>query len=112
MEQDDAYLQEVRVSARLAVSYVVGKSKEEFLIDTLIQDAVARRLEMIGAAARRTSATRQAAWPHLPWQAMIALSDGLIREYDRVDWQSVWDTLQNDLPILIAALEHSVPPEQ
>jgi uncharacterized protein with HEPN domain len=111
MERDDAYIQDVLRSARLAVSYVVGKTKEEFLADTLLQDAVARRLVIMGEAAHRTSATRRTALPHLPWQALIATGDAVIREYERIDWQRVWQTLQTDLPILIATLEYIVPLE-
>ena len=112
MERDDAYLLDVLESARLAISYVVGKTKEEFLVDTLLQDAVTRRLIVIGEAARRTSEARQTALSHLPWKAMIGMRNVVIHEYDSVDWLIVWDTLQKDLPILIAALEQIVPAEQ
>ena len=112
MERDDAYLLDIVESARLAVSYVVGKTKEEFRTATLLQDATIRRLGVIGEAARRTSEAKRNELPHLPWRAMIGMRNIVIHEYDTIDWQSVWDTLQKDLPILIATLEHSVPPEK
>ena len=112
MERDAAYLLDIQQAARLAVSYVVGKTKEEFLVDTLLQDAVARRIVIMGEATRRTSATRRAALPHLPWQAIIATSDIVVNEYKRIDWQLVWDMLQTDLPIIIATLEQIITPEQ
>ena len=112
MERDNAYLLDIFESARLSVSYVVGKTKEEFLVDTLLQDAVLRRLAVIGEAARRTSAATQARLPDLPWKQMIGMRNIVIHQYESVDWGIVWDTLQTDLPILIATLEQIVPPEQ
>jgi uncharacterized protein with HEPN domain len=42
-------------AAKLARAYIHGKSKEHFLRDSQCQDAVVRRLEIIGEAARRVS---------------------------------------------------------
>jgi uncharacterized protein with HEPN domain len=39
------------------------------------------------------------------------MRDLLIHAYARVDPTQVWDTVQNDLPALIAALEGVVAPE-
>ncbi|MDL1975672.1 MAG: DUF86 domain-containing protein [Deltaproteobacteria bacterium] len=42
-------------SARLALDYVKGKTRVEFFDDLQCQDAVIRRLEIIGEAANRIS---------------------------------------------------------
>ncbi|MBF0145534.1 MAG: DUF86 domain-containing protein [Magnetococcales bacterium] len=42
-------------SARLAVGYLEGIDKTSFVTDVRTQDAVVRRLEMIGEASRRLS---------------------------------------------------------
>jgi uncharacterized protein with HEPN domain len=42
---------------------------------------------------------------------MIGMRHRLIHEYFRVDVVTVWDTVQNDLPPLIALIEPLVPPE-
>ena len=51
MQRDDAYLLDILDAAKLAATYVSTKSKETFLRDTQCQDAVIRRLEIIGEAA-------------------------------------------------------------
>ena len=43
--------------------------------------------------------------PELPWREMVRTRNVMIHEYDGVDLKIVWDTVQNDLPVLIAALE-------
>jgi len=55
MSRDTEYLVDILEAAKLALAYVSGKSKDEFLKDTQCQDAVIRRLEIIGEAARRIS---------------------------------------------------------
>ena len=46
MSRDPQYLLDIVEAAKLAVRYVAGKTQEEFLHDTLCQDAVIRRLEI------------------------------------------------------------------
>jgi uncharacterized protein with HEPN domain len=56
MSRDDTYLLDIFESARIALDYVAGKSWDEFYEDMQCQDAVLRRLEIIGEAARTPSA--------------------------------------------------------
>lgn len=76
--------------------------------DSQCQDAVIRRLEIIGEAARRISPETRARLPQLPWEAMIGMRNILIHEYDDVDLMIVWDTVQKDLPRLVANLENVI----
>lgn len=46
MSRDDVYLLDILKAAQLALSYLEGKTKEEFFQDTQCQDAVIRRLEI------------------------------------------------------------------
>lgn len=80
------------------------------MTDLKCQDAVIRRLEIIGEAARRLSDEKRAALPELAWEAMVSMRNILIHEYDDVDMKIVWEAVQADLPPLIAVLEKIVPP--
>ncbi len=109
MQRDEAYLLDILESAKIALSYVLGKDWDEFYEDIQCQDAVIRRLEIIGEAARRVSQMTREAYPHLPWREMASMRNLVIHEYDVVDIQQVWETVQNDLPILIEELSKIVP---
>ena len=111
MQRDIAYLLDIMESARLALDYVKEKTRVEFFDDFQCQDAVIRRLEIIGEAANRISAETQIAFPNLPWNDMIGMRNVMIHDYDDVDMAIVWETVQNDLPPLISALEKLVPPK-
>jgi uncharacterized protein with HEPN domain len=67
MSRDDAYLFDILESSRTAIEYMRGKTWEEFSRDPLLQDAVVRRLEIIGEASGRVSSETQKKHAHLPW---------------------------------------------
>jgi uncharacterized protein with HEPN domain len=105
MSRDKAYLLDILEAAKLALGYVSGKSLEQFLEDTQCQDAVIRRLAVIGEAARRISSETKAAFSHIAWDGMTAMRNMTIHEHDDVDLGIVWETVQKDLPRLVAELQ-------
>jgi len=111
MQRDAEYLVDILAAARLALAYTAGKTPEQFLADTQCQDAVIRRLEVIGEAVRRISDQTRAAFPKVPWKDMVAMRNVMIHEYDDVDLTVVWDTVQAHLPALVAELEKASPPQ-
>ena len=112
MQRDNAYLLDILEAARLALDYVGAKTKEEFLNDLQCQDAVIRRIEIMGEAAGRVSEETKGAFSNLPWSEMIGMRNIMIHDYNDVDMVIVWETVQNDLPPLISALESILPPEK
>ncbi len=105
MLRDDVILLDILDSAKTAIEYVAGKTQSEFLSDRQCQDAVIRRLEIIGEAARRLSEETRTAHPELPWRGIIGQRNILIHKYDDVDLFVVWETVKNDLPGLVAHLQ-------
>ena len=105
MLRDPEYLLDILNAARLAIKYVHKLTKEQFLEDSQCQDAVIRRLEVIGEAAKRISTETRSQVSHLPWDAMIGMRNVMIHKYDDVDMTIVWATVKIDLPALIKLLE-------
>lgn len=112
MERDRAYLLDILESARLAVAYLSGVPREAFLRDIQLQDSVIRRIEILGEAARRVSPATCEALPEVPWAGMVGMRNLMIHDYDDLDLEIVWATVQHDLPDLIARLEPHVSPER
>ena len=91
-------------AARLAVSYVRGVTEEQFVLDTEKQDAVIYRIGVIGEAARNVSEeTRRAL--SLRWEDMTGMRNRVFHGYNDVRIATVWTTVTNDLPQLVAMLE-------
>jgi uncharacterized protein with HEPN domain len=104
MSRDPAYLEDILVSARLARSYLAGKTRDAFAADLQCQDAVIRRVEIVGEAARRLSDATRASLPSLPWRKIIGMRNVMIHGYDTISLDIVWETVQQDFPLLIATL--------
>ena len=66
MPRDKEYLTDILESCRLAISHTSNITKNEFLVDVKCQDAVIRRFEIIGEAARRISDTMKSEHPEIP----------------------------------------------
>jgi uncharacterized protein with HEPN domain len=81
------------------------KTWEEFKNNSLLQDAVVRRLEIIGEASGRVSTETQNKLSQLPWQAMKGTRNRVIHEYDSIALDIIWDIVQKDLPFLASELE-------
>ena len=111
MDRDAVYLLDVLVSARKIRTYVEGVMRDEFFRDTKLQDSVIRRLEIIGEAAGRVSSMFREENPHIPWSDMRGMRNRMIHGYDDIDMNVVWETVQQDIPRLVAQLESLVPPE-
>jgi uncharacterized protein with HEPN domain len=85
--------------------------RDRFDSDGLLQDAVVRRLEIIGEAAGRVSPETVAAHPGIPWREIIGMRNRIVHEYFRIDLDVVWRVVQEDLQDLIDKLEPLVPGE-
>jgi uncharacterized protein with HEPN domain len=111
MSRDDTYLVDILECARIALDYVSGKSWDQFEEDLQCQDAGLRRIEIIGEAARHISPQTRKRHPQIPWREMTTLRNLVIHQYDVVDVNQVWDTVQNKLPSLVEEISRIVPSE-
>ena len=91
-------------SIELIESYTVGVSKDSFLANTQIQDAVLRRLEIVGEAVKRIPVEVRAKHPTTPWRDIAGTRDVLIHEYFGVDLELMWVTITDHLSPLKAEI--------
>jgi uncharacterized protein with HEPN domain len=105
MSRDDACLRDVPDSAQAIREYLRGLDRAQFDGLREKQDAVIRRYEILGEAARHLSPEARAELPEIPWRLITGMRKMLIHDYDDVDAGTLWDTAQNDLPTLIQKLE-------
>jgi len=109
MQHDREYLLDMLEAAKIINDYIGVKEKDEFLQDNFCQDAVIRRLAIIGEAANRISEQTRTRVSEIPWVEIIGMRNRLIHQYDDLDINIVWETINKDIPILITELEKIVP---
>jgi uncharacterized protein with HEPN domain len=111
MWRDDAYLLDMLLAAQRIQKYAHGYDFQRFEDDEVLQDAIMRRIQIIGEAARKVSAEFKEAHPEIPWADIIGMRHRLIHKYFQIITEKVWETVVKDIPELITMLEPLIPPE-
>lgn len=88
--------------------YVAGQTRELFLADRMVIDAVTRNLEIIGEAARHVPGFVKKGHARVPWDKLRELRNYLAHEYFGVDHRLIWETATRNLPPLRPALKRAL----
>ena len=102
------YIDDIRDSIEAIKSYTAELTRQDFFNSTEKQDAVCRRLEVIGEAANRLPVEFRNQYPQVPWHKIVGMRNVLIHEYDSIDLDRVWETIQKDIAKLEEYLK-SIP---
>ncbi len=101
MDHDETlYLRHIIDAINIVEEYLHGVSENQFNNTRLLQDGVIRQIKIVGEAVRHISIDIRKTYPEIPWQDVAGMRDKLIHDYFGVDIEKVWDTVQEDLPIL------------
>ena len=99
------FIDHIEESIKNIEEYTKEVNKENFLKDKKLQDAVVRRLEVIGEAVRNIPLEFRAKYPEIKWKKIAGMRDFLIHEYFGVDLELVWEVVEKDLPTLKLELQ-------
>ena len=77
--------------------YTSAIDEQQFLANTQLQDAVLRRLEVIGEAVKNIPQSFRDKYPHIPWKKIAGLRDVLIHEYFGVNMHRTWKVVRQDI---------------
>jgi len=105
MSPERDFLEDIFVAAHLALSYVEGISRADVENNIEKQDAIVRRLAVIGEAATKLPEPIKTALPQIPWQSVIGLRNILVHQYWEIDFDELWVIIHRDLPLLIESIE-------
>lgn len=95
--------------AREAVDMAKGNTAIDLDEDRKLALALTHLVELIGEAASQVPPEVQQKYHSIPWPKVVGMRNRLIQGYDFVDYAILWDTITDDLPLLIAELEKIIP---
>lgn len=85
--------------------FVSGMDLEAFRDDSKTRAAVERKLLVISEAAVRLAENAEILCSGVLWRAIRGMGNWLRHQYDRVDLETIWNTIFDDLPPLKSAIE-------
>jgi len=91
------YIQDILESIEAIEEYVQSTTEEQFYRNRQVQDAVLRRLEIIGEGVINLDEDFRNKYPEIPWKRVAGLRDVLIHEYFGVSLKRVWRVIKIDL---------------
>jgi uncharacterized protein with HEPN domain len=88
--------------------FTLGMDFDAYREDFKTMAAVERKLLLISEAAVRLGEEGPALCPELPWENIRGIGNWLRHQYDRVDVETVYRTVREDLPTLKAGVERAL----
>jgi uncharacterized protein with HEPN domain len=118
MRRERLYLQDILEACDLIQTFLEGLEASTFLASELHKAATLQKLTVIGEAAARLPHAFREAYPQVEWRDIVAFRNIAVHAYFAVQWDIVWATANDDIPLLrrqvreILQVEHPEQPEK
>jgi len=99
-KEPKVFIEHILECIEIIEKYTEGKAKEDFLNSIQLQDAVIRRIEIIGEAVKNIQEEIKKSYQDIPWKKIAGMRDILIHEYFGVDLELTWEVVKKDIPDL------------
>ncbi len=103
MRNDDERLLDI-LDAAERIARIVAGGRAEYEASDIVQDALIRRIEVIGEAAGRLSDDFRSRHGGVPWRRATAMRNRTSHGYFDVDTELVWEVAVRDVPELASAV--------
>lgn len=108
-KRDECCLRHMLDAAHEAVAFMKGRTSADLRSDRMLALSVIKDIETLGEAATRVSAATRALLPQFPWDRAIAMRHRLVHGDFKIDFEVVWSTVQQDLPLVIELIKPLIP---
>ena len=104
-ERDVAlYIDDMIEFAGLAVDYAKGLTEATLMAERMRYDAILRNIQLIGEAATHVPEAVRLQAPDIPWRKIVGARNRIVHGYLGISVETVWNVLDQQLPVLLAAL--------
>ncbi len=97
MSRDKSLTFDIYHSCELILEFTANLAYDQFQIDIMRQDAIIRRIEIIGEASNNLSDDFKEQHSEIPWPLLRGMRNRLVHDYGEVDLELVWSTSRNEI---------------
>jgi uncharacterized protein with HEPN domain len=106
MQRDDyVRLRHMLDAARESCAFAHDRARADLDGDRMLVLSLVKDIEIVGEAASQVSLATRDEFPHIPWADIVGMRNRLVHAYFDINLDILWQTVQQDLPPLIAVLE-------
>jgi uncharacterized protein with HEPN domain len=105
------FLLDMQLCCSKILRYRQGLTRESFLANEMLVDAVLRNLEVLGEAAKQIPLAVRERHPQVPWRRIAGLRDVLAHAYFGLEEDTIWQIVAETIPFLAAQLDQVVEAE-
>ncbi|WP_271254464.1 HepT-like ribonuclease domain-containing protein [Pseudanabaena sp. Chao 1811] len=106
MSRDQEAIIDITESIKLILQYVKGIDQDALAVNYEKQDAILRRITIIGEATKRLSPEFRQKHSDIPWKKIAGMRDVITHDYDEVDPTEIWTVITENIPELLKYLEN------
>jgi uncharacterized protein with HEPN domain len=111
MSRDSASVMDIFLAGQRVLTFAQGLNRSELEKDVMRHSAILYQIEIMGEATKRLSSHYRNQHPEIPWKDIAGMRDIIIHQYDRIDFDVVWDVTQDNIPKLLAMIVPLLPEE-
>jgi len=94
------YLKDILESLEKIEEYTLDVDEEKFIVDQKLQDAVIRRIEIIGEASHKIPRSIKNVNKEIPWDEIGNFRDFIVHTYFGASIHRIWNMIKEDFPKL------------
>ena len=98
-------LRQIGDYAHLAQELCAKNDLPQILTDWQKRNAFERVMEVMGEAVKRLPPDLCRDYPSVQWKLIAGMRDRVSHGYDAIDYGTLWDTVREDVPGLLATIE-------
>jgi uncharacterized protein with HEPN domain len=104
----DLLLYDILTAVEKIENFTRHTTLSELMDDERTKDAILRNLQVIGDAAKNIPEQFILQHPEIDWGGIAGMRDIITHRYFRVDWQLLWTTIREELPVLHTRIQKIV----
>ncbi len=97
--------------AQEAQELVSGRSRADLEDDREFAMRLTHLMEIFGESSARVPEEFRKIYPEFEWQDAADFRDALIHQFDVIEYDTLWEAVQDELPLLIRQLEVTIEQE-